>query len=74
MPSQSATTILVVYQDSGPRNIFLGFGTLNKGSKKWVAKSRAQKAGSLLFKKRRGKAGLDFFQGHLKSLRKELGP
>ena len=60
---------------SGRPDIFFRFWNFKKkGSKKWVAKSRAQKAGSLLFKKRRGKAGLDFFQGHLKSLKKELGP
>ena len=35
---------------SGRPDIFLGSGTFKKRSKIWVAKSRVQKAGSLLFK------------------------
>ena len=46
-PSQSAPTILVL-------KTWVGLWPCKKRSKIWVAKSRVQKTGSLLFKNRRG--------------------
>ena len=47
---------------SGQPDIFLGSGTLKKGSKMWVAKSRVQKRGSLLFKKRKDSLASSLFE------------